>query len=152
MKHSSKNKKPVAPPQKPPTATAGSSPRRGVILVLGLLLTAGASWAFMEFVVWNKLPSALVGKWEVVQGPAIYKEAEFEFYRSGKMVGHVNENGRVGIIYATIRVEEDKMYITTHQEKTNREHVSVQTIRTLTERELIVADEQGKIMKLVRMR
>jgi uncharacterized protein (TIGR03066 family) len=151
MKHSSKHKKQSAQPQRPPTTVAAAiSPMRWAVLGLGLLLAAGASWAFAEFVVWNKLPAELVGKWEVVQGPPKYKEAVFEFYRSGKMVGHLNDNGNLRIMNADVRVEGDKLHITTRRPSTGEEHVSVQTIRTLNDKELIVADER-EIIKMVRM-
>jgi uncharacterized protein (TIGR03066 family) len=133
-----------------PAKTAGGNARRWVFLGLGLVLAAGASWAVMEFVVWNKLPSELVGKWEVVQGPPKYKEAVFEFYRSGKMVGHLNDNGNLRIMKADVRVEGDKLHITTRRPSTGEEHVSVQTIRTLNDKELVVADER-EIVKMVRM-
>jgi hypothetical protein len=55
-----------------------SSLKRWGVLALALCLAGGSSWAFFEFVVWNKLPSELVGKWDVVEGPKEYKEATFE--------------------------------------------------------------------------
>ena len=52
---------------------------------------------------------------------------------------------------ADVRVEDDKLYITTRQPSTGKEHVSVQTIRTLNARELVVADEKGKVIRMARM-
>ena len=150
MKHSTKNKNQPAPPLRLPQ-TPRSSPLRWFVLGLGLLLAAGGSWAFAEFVVWNRLPGELVGTWEVVQGPPEYKEAVFEFYRSGKMVGHLNDKGNLRVMNAVVRVEEDKLIITTRQPSTGEEHVSVQTIRKVSDRELVVADEGGRIMKMVRL-
>jgi uncharacterized protein (TIGR03066 family) len=150
-KSAKSNKQTGRAEQRPlPAKTAGGNARRWVFLGLGLLLAFAASWAFMEFVVWNKLPAELVGKWEVVQGPPKYKEAVFEFYRSGKMVGHLNDHENLRIMNADVRVEGDKMYITTRRPSTGEEHVSVQTIRTLNDRELVVADER-EIIKMVRM-
>ena len=116
------------------------------IVISLLLLAAGATagtWAFFEFVVWNRLPSELVGRWEVIQGPREYKDAVFEFHRSGKMMGYVNVNELLKVIPADVRVEGDKIYSTTTNPQTGKEHVSVQTIRTLTAREFVVEDSKG---------
>src|SRR5437773_1673120 len=107
MKHASKTKKPVARPQPSPAPPARFSPKRWAVLGLGLLIAAGVTWGIMEFVVWNKLPRELVGTWEVVQGPPEYQEAVFEFQRSGKMIGRLNDHGNLRIMNAEVRVEED---------------------------------------------
>jgi hypothetical protein len=53
---------------------------------------------------------------------------------------------------AAVRVEENKLYITTRRPRTGEELVSVQTIRTLSDREFITADERGRVIKMVRKR
>src|ERR1039457_2618563 len=151
MKHSTKNKKHSVQPQRLPTMSDPSSSLRWVVLGIGLLLAAGAAWAVMEFVVWNNLPRELVGTWEVVHGPPEYKDAVFEFHRSGKMVGRLNDNGNLRIMNAEVRVEEDKLFITTRHRRTGEENVSVQTVRKLTDRELEVADERGRVIKMARI-
>jgi len=105
----------------------------------------------MEFVVWNKLPKELVGKWEVVQGPPEFAEAEFQFFPTGKIIGHFNDQGNDRPMEADVRVEEGKLYITTRRPSTGEEHVSVQTIRTLNDRQLVVADERGMIIRMARI-
>jgi uncharacterized protein (TIGR03066 family) len=150
MKHSSKTKRQPTPVRLP-TPPAGGSRLRWVLLGVGLLLATGATWAVMEFVVWNRLPSDLVGKWEVVQGPPEYQDAVFEFYRSGKMVGRLNDNGNLRIMNAEVRVDENKLFITTRHPRTSEEHVSVQSIRKISDRELVVADERGGVTKMVRL-
>jgi uncharacterized protein (TIGR03066 family) len=132
----------------PPSAGSG---RKVLIAIALLLLTAGGTWAFTEFVVWNRLPGNLVGRWEVVQGPPEYKDAVFEFHRSGKMIAYVNDKGNVGEIHADIRVEGDKIYSTSRHPRSGQEHVTVQTIRSLTDQDLIVADEAGRVTKMARM-
>ncbi len=151
MKHPTKNKKHAAPQQLVPAARPRSSPMRWVVLGVGLLLAAGATWAIMEFVVWNKLPRELVGTWEVTQGPPEFKEAVFEFQRSGKMIGRLNDNGNLRIMDADVRVEGDKIHFTTRHPQTGEEHVSVQVIRKLGDRELEVDDERGKVIKMTRI-
>src|SRR5208337_4948110 len=95
-------------PAPSPQTSAGPVPARGSLmrrLVLGsvLLLAAAGTWAFFEFVVWNKVPSELVGKWVVTNGPD--EGGTIDFYRNGTMVATVNQGGYQGIINATIRVE-----------------------------------------------
>jgi uncharacterized protein (TIGR03066 family) len=124
---------------------------RWVYLGLGLCISAGVTWGIMEFVVWNKLPSELVGTWEVIQGPPEFKEAVFEFHRSGKMTGRLNDKGNLRIMNAEINVEADKLHITTRHPRTNEEHVSVQIIRKLNDRDLEVSDERGRVIKMVRI-
>jgi uncharacterized protein (TIGR03066 family) len=145
-KHPSKSRIPV------PVPRTGSPKKRWALLGLCLLLAGGGTWGFMEFVVWNKLPGELVGAWKVVQGPPEYREAVFEFHRSGKMTAGLNDNENLRVINAEVRVEGDKLYITTRRPSTGEEHVSVQTIRKLTETEFVVADERGTIMKMARSR
>jgi hypothetical protein len=67
------------------------------------------------------------------------------------MVGRVNDNGNLGVIRAEVRVEGDKIYSTTKHPRTGMEHVSVQTIRSLTRQELVVADEAGRVMTMARV-
>jgi len=153
MKHKAKSKSRPGPRPNPvPLARTGAPKKRWALLGLCLLLAGGVTWAVMEFVVWNRLPSELVGVWEVVQGPPEFKEAEFQFYRSGKMVGHFNDNGMDRPIHADVRIEGDKLYFTSRHPRTGEEDVRVQTIRKLTDVEFVVADESGAIMKLARSR
>src|SRR5262249_9061141 len=80
-----------------------ASPWRWPILLLALLASAAAAWAAMEFVVWNKLPAPLVGKWVVRGGEQ--DGARFEFRRGGTMSGIVNVNELVQTFEANVRVE-----------------------------------------------
>ena len=52
---------------------------------------------------------------------------------------------------AEVRVEGDKLYITTRRPSTGEKNVSVQTIHTLNDREFVVADEHGQLMKMTRI-
>lgn len=120
------------------------------MLGLAVLVTSVGTWLVLEFIVWNRVPAELVGRWEVVEGPPEYRDAVFEFYRSGKMVGHFNDNKMLRVIYAEVRIEGDKIYSTTWRERTGEEKVTVQTIRSLTNRALIVVDDRGKVIKMAR--
>jgi uncharacterized protein (TIGR03066 family) len=113
-----------------------------------MLLAAWATWAFFEFVVWKRLPAELVGTWEVQGGPQ--DGAIFDFRRNGSMVAKVNDRGMVGTTYATIRVEENKLFSTSKHSMTGEEKTSVMVIRTLTADEFVVEDAQGKLWRMRR--
>ncbi len=133
-----------------PNRRQPASGRWRLLLVLFLIGAAGATWAFFEFVVWNKIPAELVGKWDVVDGPPEYKDASFEFFRNGSMEGKVNVQEVLYVIKSTIRVDGKNIYSTSRHPRTGQERVQVLVIRTLTANELVVEDEQGKIMTMRR--
>jgi uncharacterized protein (TIGR03066 family) len=119
-----------------------------LLLLLVALGAGGGTWALFEFVVWNELPAELVGKWVVKEGPQ--EGATFDFYRNGTMVGHVDAGGKEAIVNARVRVEDKKIYSTTRNPYTGGDDTKVLVIRTLTARDLVVKDEQGKLMKMER--
>jgi uncharacterized protein (TIGR03066 family) len=129
-------------------APARSFFSRGWFLVLAGILVGVGTWALFEMVIWNQVPSELVGKWVVTEGPQ--EGATFDFKRNGTMVGKVNAAGREAILDARIRVEDKKIYSTTTNPQTGKDDTAVLTIRTLTARELIVEDSQGKVLKMRR--
>lgn len=127
---------------------ARMSRRRWALLGLCLVLACGGTWAFAEFVVWNRIPSELVGKWVVTHGDQ--EGATFDFYRGGQMVGRVNQGGQLGIVSATIRVEGKTILATTRHPQTGEELTVAQKIRTLTATTLVVEDDKGRILNMVR--
>jgi uncharacterized protein (TIGR03066 family) len=152
MKHSTKSKKHggANPAQRASAALPErrSSWSHSALLVICLLVAAGGTWAFLEFVVWNKLPAELVGKW-VVQGGE-QDGATFDFYRSGAMVGRINVRGKEGIINAHVAVDGDVLLITTQNPSTRRDETKKQTIKTLSATELVLQDEQGNRFRMER--
>ena len=102
----------------------------------------------LEFVVWNKLPPELVGKW-VVQGGE-QDGATFDFYRSGAMVGRINLRGKEGIINAQAAVDGDVLLITTQNPQTRRDETKKQTIKTLSATQLVLQDDQGNRFRMER--
>jgi hypothetical protein len=136
------------------TAKAVQAPRgrwplpRWLVLGVCLLVACGGTWVFFEFVLWNKIPSALVGKWVVVEGPQ--EGATFDFFRSGTLIGKVNLGGKEGVINARIRLEEKKLFSTTTHPITGKDDTHVQIIRTLTPKDLVLEDEQGQLLKMER--
>ncbi len=140
------DKKPVAPaPATPPADTL--SPLYKLALGLCLVGAGLGTWAVFEFVVWNALPAAFVGKWVVVGGPE--DGATFDFYRSGAMVGNVNVKGKNAAVFANVRVEDQKIYTTTINPNTNRPDVHVQRILLFTDK-LVIEDEKGQRLVMER--
>jgi hypothetical protein len=146
MKSKTKPKKDPARALPRPALVAGEG-RRRVLLGLALLVAGGATWALFEFVLWNRLPSELTGKWVVVDGPADQIDTTFDFFRNGTMIGKVNRDGEQGTINARIDVKEKNMFVTTRN-LAGEDATHVMVIRTLTANELVLEDEQGKIWKL----
>jgi uncharacterized protein (TIGR03066 family) len=147
---SSKARTPKCPQaQTPRPAVAGRSvARRRLLLVLLALGIASGTWALFEFVVWNRLPAELVGKW-VVQGGE-QDGATFDFHRNGTMVGRINVRGNEGIINAQAAVEGDALLITTQNPTTKRGETKKQTIKTLNATDLVLQDEQKNVFRMER--
>jgi len=137
-----------------PRFSAGFQPaskarlRRGLLLVLILAATAIGSWALLEFVILSNIPSSLVGKWVVEGGEQ--EGATFDFSRNGRMVGRVNVGGREGIIDARTRVEGDKLLTTTLNPLTGQDETHAQIIKVLTDRKLVLVDENKQVLELSR--
>jgi hypothetical protein len=125
-----------------------SSVKRWAVLALCLLLAGGGTWAFFEFVVWNRVPAELVGKWVVTEGPD--EGGTIDFYRGGTMVAHVNLGGNLGIIEAKIRVEDRKIIATLRNQQTGAVGTRVQTIKVQEGKRLVLEDERGNLIKLER--
>ena len=121
---------------------------RRVLLGAMLIVVAAGVWGLFEFVIWNNIPAELVGKWEIMEGPD--EGGTVDFYRSGSMVAHVNLAGKLGIIEARIRVEDNKIHVTTRHQQTGAEGTRVQTIKSLDGDRLVLQDENGNLLKLIR--
>jgi uncharacterized protein (TIGR03066 family) len=132
--------------------SAQASPRRWPrwLLLAGVfLVVAAVSAGVLEYVVRSTLPSALVGKWIVETGGQ--KGATFDFGRDGTMVCRINVEGRVDVVEGHVRVEGHKMHTTARNHYTGRDDTGIQTIRSLTERELVVEDDRGEVVRMVRV-
>lgn len=150
MKSKSKNQKKDLLADPPSPVAKPFSSRHGWLLAFLAVVVFLGTWGIFELVVWSKLPQQLIGTWVVVEGPSEYKDAIFDFYRNGTMEGKVNMMGDTGIIKASVRVEGNKIYSTSRHPQTGETKTQVQIIRTLTATELVVEDEQGKILKMKR--
>jgi uncharacterized protein (TIGR03066 family) len=138
---------PGGQPAQPGPPGTGSRRKWIIVALVGLVAFVGI-WAIFERVVWARVPSELVGKWVVTEGPQ--EGATFDFYRNGTMVGKVNAGGKEAIVGARVRVEDKMIYSTTRNPHTGEDDTTVLTIRTLTARELVVEDKQDQVMKMER--
>jgi uncharacterized protein (TIGR03066 family) len=124
--------------------------RKWLLLVLVGALVGIGTWALFEFVLWSRVPPELVGKWVVMEGPD--EGGTVDFYRGGSMVAKVNHGGMQGIIEATVRVEGNKIYVTTRHRETGERGTRVQTIKSLDQNHLVLEDERGMSVRLERDR
>jgi hypothetical protein len=131
-----------------PTAPARSPWPWVLLAALCVLVAAGTTWALLEFVIWARVPGALVGKWVVEGGEQ--DGATFDFFRGGTMLGHINLQGREGIIEARVRVQDGTLLSTTQNPNTGRDETRAQKIRSLTARELVLEDDRGHTLRMTR--
>ena len=140
-------------PGAPRSTSTSSGPwpfRRWAILGFCLLLAFGGTWAFSVFVLWNRVPSELVGKWVVMEGPD--EGGTVDFNPSGAMVAIVNKGGFEAKIEARIRVDGKKIHVTTWHRETGEEGTRIQTIKVQEADRLVLEDERGTSIKLKRAR
>jgi uncharacterized protein (TIGR03066 family) len=135
-------------PQARPASARTASRRKWVLLALVVVLAFAGTWALLELVVWARVPSDLVGKWVVTDGPDV--GGTVDFYRNGTMVAKVNNGGYEGIIEARIRVEGNTIHVTTRHRQTGEEGTRVQTIKALDANRLVLEDERGMSVSLER--
>jgi len=156
MKHSFKASKQPLKKQNDQTAVATIEKRqsrslpRWLILALCMLVPAAGVWAALEFMVWNKLPPALVGKWVVEGGPQ--DGATFDFSRRGTLEAHLNNQGTEHVLEGNVTVQDRKLFISTQNPKTLQYETRSCNIRELTEATLVVEFEEGEAFKMARAR
>jgi hypothetical protein len=131
-----------------PTQPPSNSWRRRLPLLVAALVAGGATWAIFEFVVWSPLPTALVGKWVIEGGKQ--DGADFDFYANGTMRGRVNVQGFERPLEARVWVRDGVLYSTTQHPLTGKDETRAQKILNLTSTDLVLEDEQGKILRLSR--
>jgi uncharacterized protein (TIGR03066 family) len=147
-KHKRRLQEQAAQRQKPATRLA--RPRWLVVGLCVLLaaLTAGATWALLEFVVFSRIPHDLVGKWVVERGEQ--EGATFDFFRNGTFTGRMNVQGNEGIVEGRVHVEGAKLLTTTRNPHTRKDETRTQTIKTLTREALVVEDDRGEVLRMKR--
>jgi hypothetical protein len=120
-----------------------------LVLLGGLLLAAGGTWAVLEFIVWNKLPRALVGTWAVVEGEM--EGAVYEFRRDGSMTARGNVGPQPSILSGRAEVEDRILYVTTQDPLSGEDVQLTHTIHELSARQLVLETEEGALIKMKRV-
>src|SRR5262245_46364151 len=116
-------------------------------ILLGLLVAGAGTLAVFEFFIWNKVPPALVGTWEVQGGPM--SGGTFRFSRNGA-VEIVHRGADIGI-RGRAAVDGKVLLLTTRDPKDIRlEQTRPSTIRELTPDSLVLELEKGQVLKMVR--
>jgi hypothetical protein len=134
------------------TASVPAQGKRGniamknwVALILCLLFAVGGMWAVLEIFVWHKLPTALVGAWEVQGGPM--QGGTFEFLADGSLTIRTNQGPDMN---ARAAVEGKTLLTTTQNPGTLRDETRKCTIQELTPTSLVLELERGDVLKMVR--
>jgi hypothetical protein len=123
--------------------------RQWALAALWLLLLGGGAWAALEFVVWNKLPPELVGRWQVREGPMA--GGVFDFSSRGNLEIHVLNQGRLTpLSKARVAVNDKTLLTTTYNPRSQQEETKQSAIRELTANSLILELESGEVLKMTR--
>jgi hypothetical protein len=106
-----------------------------VVLAVSVVMAGGGTWAFLHFYLWNRLPAALVGKWEVVEPPSM-RGGTFEFFRSGTLEVYHADSGSLLRAHAVLTGK--TLSTTTRQETSGHQDTKHSTIRELTDTTLVL--------------
>jgi hypothetical protein len=139
-----------APISLPPAVRAASG--RGRIVFLASLFAAALVIAFLAYR-WLRpgLPEGVVGQWRV-QGGA-QTGALLEFRRDGSFQALMDWPGEreKGVVEARVEIEGETIRFLSVNPVTRREEAKTQTIKQLTETEMILEDQRGARSKLIRV-
>jgi uncharacterized protein (TIGR03066 family) len=119
-------------------------------LVLGLLVVGGGTFAGFEFVIWNRLPRELVGKWEVQGGPMA--GGTFHFARDGSLETRLKTGDTRITLKAQVVLDGKTLLMTTQDALTRHEQTRKSTIRQLTASALVLELEDGTVLQMARLK
>jgi uncharacterized protein (TIGR03066 family) len=113
-------------------------------------LSAFATIAAIEILFPVRLPTAMVGKWVVVEGEGL-KGATLEFFADGSMIGTVQNPGKQTVIKGRVRVEGNFFRVTTTSHAAGSEVTDREEILDLTEHRFVVQDAHGEVLIMERL-
>jgi hypothetical protein len=133
--------------------TAPSAGKRGTFRgwLLGgplFLVSAVVAYFLVTALLRPTLPDSIVGDWRIEGGDL--KGARFSFTRDGKFKAVLTVNGRPVEVDALVEKRDDTLRYTIVNPATGKKEIKVQTIKSLTEREMIV-EENRQQSRLVRI-
>jgi hypothetical protein len=133
-----------------PTRTVPqSSVRRWLILFGCLALAGGGTYFVLTTYVIAKIPDEIVGTWQVKGGEM--NGTKMTFHRDGTFTSMVTIEGRDIPIEARVALYDKTLQFTIVNGLTGKQETKTQTIRGLTETEMIV-EESGATSKLIRVK
>jgi hypothetical protein len=135
-----------AEPQPVQTKRSKGAGKNWLALIVCLLFAGIGTWGVLAFFVWENMPLALVGKWEVQDGPM--QGGTFEFARDGTLEIRVKDGKQ---IKAHARVDGKTLVQTTQDPVSLREETrSKSTIQELTPTTLVLELERGAVLRMAR--
>ena len=154
-KRSRKDKRPASSNLPPGAQT--DQPRRSRrwftwLLVLACLVGGYvATCALVEYVIWPRIPSALVGQWRLQDSK---QDVTLEFSRNGAFTARATVAGKEGVVHARAQLDdanEKVLHIISVNPQTKEEVKKTHIIRSLTKTELVMEDPTGEVSKFVRV-
>jgi hypothetical protein len=122
------------------------------LLVLACLVGGYvATCALVEYVLWPRIPSALVGQWRGKDGQ---QGVTLEFSRNGAFTARATVDGKEGVVHARAQVDdanEKVLHIISVNPQTKEEVKKTHIIHVLTEKELVMEDPTGGVSAFVRV-
>jgi hypothetical protein len=134
-----------------PTAAAPASRKAGKFgvprwawIALALLVVGGGTLAVFEFLIWTKVPPALVGTWEVQHGSL--SGGTLTFSRDGTL----QMRHRTADVRWNVSVQDKALVMTTRSAYGPAEQTQRGFIRELTANSLVLELDKGEVLTLVR--
>jgi uncharacterized protein (TIGR03066 family) len=138
-------------------ATATATPRKLPLwLILALCLCGSTIVSFVGFkylgpaLVAPSIPEELVGTWKIATGGM--KGATLEFTWHGTAIATEHKQGKTETTHSSVKVEGNKILLTSRKDDTGEPETFVQTIVKLTGNELVIRDEDRQTYRMVRVR
>ncbi|HMF18152.1 MAG TPA: hypothetical protein VKE98_13150 [Gemmataceae bacterium] len=132
----------------------GKKPRRWLRWLLTaacVFITAVLTYGLVDYVLWPRIPTALVGTWRVQGGPQ--DGVTLQFQRNGDFQARLKRGEEGAIVHARAEVDgtdEKKLRIVSTDARTKKKITKIHIIRSLTDNELLLEDPTGTVSKLIR--
>lgn len=143
-------------------APAAASPAPGVqqprgrwrwrrwLLIVGCFALGGIGmYAVAENYLVTRIPEELVGRWRVSGGDQ--DGVTLEFHKTGAFEARKKRGMEEGSVHARVEVGDKKLHIFSRIPGTDSEDRKTHIIHSITEKEMMLEDPEGKLNKLVRV-
>jgi uncharacterized protein (TIGR03066 family) len=93
----------------------------------------------------------IVGQWKIIKGEEVPAGTMIEFTKTGKVVFHIDLNGKsMSIEVGDYKIDGDKLTLTA--KKGEKDDTEVNTIKSLTDDKLVLVDPKKKEVELERVK